>query len=473
MIFRKLRETNKALIIFIAITFVAAGAFVGITSFLGGKSGQNVSLGGTGMYADSTLLTVNGEKVLAREFFLVLENYYNYLHLLPTKEVMDLQNSIIFSLIERSVMGQEANRRGIKAKVTEEEILEVINEYLEDSNISLAELEKQLAAVGDSLKNAKSRVKEGLTERNLLLALEDSIKNEVNITAEDVINEYEKVKVSEIFIEHPENDDYDAYELASAAWQKVKQGLDIESIVNSNPSIIVSQDLGFFNRNSDYNPAIVKYAFNMEIGETSEIIATEDGYHILVVEDRIYAQGDEFEEAKKSVEEDLLALKQYQHFRNTIDDMAYGATVEIHNPALAGYYWYRKGNFQEAVKQLASVTKEISDNSVLIDILANAYFLTGNGDKAFKTFEDAIKAHSNDWELRLAYADFSGKLGDYDTAEEQLQIILEAESDNYDMMENLLPYINRLGSQKQINQIEEIIQLLEEELEAENLTSEE
>ncbi|NLB64826.1 MAG: tetratricopeptide repeat protein, partial [Fibrobacter sp.] len=179
------------------------------------------------------------------------------------------------------------------------------------------------------------------------------------------------------------------------------------------------------------------------------------------------AEGEEYLEAKEELAEELLALKQYNHFRDTLNNLSYGADVEIHNPALAGYFWYRRGEFAKSVKNLGPIAKDIGDNAVLLDILANAYFLTGDGKKALEVFEDAIKDSPTNWELRLAYADFTGKLGDYDTAEIHLQAVIDGAYDDYDEMVKLLPHIKRLGSREQITQVTNIVEEFEKEFETE------
>lgn len=469
MLFRKLRETNKILIIFIALTFVAAGLFVGITSLTGGKN-SNTMPGYDGLYADSKLLTVNGETVPAKDFFQVLQNYYDHLHLLPTEEVVDLQNGIVYYLIERTVMGQEAKRRGIKATVTEEEIQKIFDDYLEANNITMAEFEKQLVAVGDSLTKSRARVKEGLLEQNLLAAVENSIRDEVNITDEEIIREYEKVRAGEIFIEFS-NEDAESKEKLERARIRLVNGEDFASVAadftDDYNEEMWGKDLGLFTRDSELDPILIDYAFKTPAGQVTEIFTTEDGYHILKIEERSYAEGEEYLEAKEELAEELLALKQYNHFRDTLNNLSYGADVEIHNPALAGYFWYRRGEFAKSVKNLGPIAKDIGDNAVLLDILANAYFLTGDGKKALEVFEDAIKDSPTNWELRLAYADFTGKLGDYDTAEIHLQAVIDGAYDDYDEMVKLLPHIKRLGSREQITQVTNIVEEFEKEFETE------
>jgi len=65
-------------------------------------------------------------------------------------------------------------------------------------------------------------------------------------------------------------------------------------------------DLGYFERGK-MAPEFEEAAFALETGEISEIIKTDFGYHIIMLEDKKEAYTDKFEDVKESIKEGLLA----------------------------------------------------------------------------------------------------------------------------------------------------------------------
>ncbi len=73
-------------------------------------------------------------------------------------------------------------------------------------------------------------------------------------------------------------------------------------------------DLGYFNR-GDMVPEFDKIAFDLPLGQVSEPIKTQFGYHLILVEDRKEEGTDSLEEAKDEIVETLKKQKALEEFR--------------------------------------------------------------------------------------------------------------------------------------------------------------
>lgn len=76
-------------------------------------------------------------------------------------------------------------------------------------------------------------------------------------------------------------------------------------------------------------PAFEKAAFALKVGEISEPVQTQFGYHVITVTDRQEARTRPFEEVKDEIRESLVSA----YIEGLVDDLRKKATVEVKNPA--------------------------------------------------------------------------------------------------------------------------------------------
>ncbi len=461
MIFRKIRGRSKGLIIFIAFTFVAAAAFFGISTYISSRS-QRGPL--TGLSQQDTLISVNGEPIKAMEFLYIIEDYYSYLQLMPSSDVMELQNNIVLSLIQRALLLQEGHKRGIEAVVTDADVEEVIDMYLLENEISLDELVAQLRASGDSLANAKHRVREGLQERELIFAVEDFVKGNVEVTSEDIAKEYEEVAAQVIYISTFQEDEETAFDLAIEARDKLQAGENFETVAINYSDDFYGTDedsgLVFVKYDSYLEPQIIEAAFSLVKGEISEIITTRDGHYILKAEEITKAAGEEFEAAKPALEKEVLAKKGNAYFQEWMEELIESADVEIFDELLAGYYWYRLADYDKTIKNLTAAVKKNPRNFYLYDILGHAHYYKGNIQKATAVFADAIKEFPAETELRFSFIDFLYSTGDHTRMGKELETIIADNSEDLATMQTVLSYLHLTDSVENIKEVNSIIESL-------------
>jgi hypothetical protein len=87
-------------------------------------------------------------------------------------------------------------------------------------------------------------------------------------------------------------------------------------------------DLGFFQRKGDIEEPFAKAAFSMKVGEVSDIVQTEFGYHLLKVTERKEGKPSEFEKIKERVREFYI----YEMREEVLAQMRKVSKIEINVP---------------------------------------------------------------------------------------------------------------------------------------------
>ncbi len=227
-----------------------------------------------------------------------------------------IRERILDSLINEELLLQEADKLDITT--TKEEVdtqfdqmvkanggEENFNNFLEQSEVT------------------EESIREIIRRGIIVSEYQKHFFDSIQITDEDAIEYFEQnkdmyiqVKASHILVETEEeakeiinelNSGKDFAELAS------EKSIDQTAAVNSG-------DLGYFAK-GEMVPEFEKAAFSLAIGETSEPIQTDYGYHVLRVEDK----KETFEELKDEVFYDLEDIK----FNEKIQELRENADIDI------------------------------------------------------------------------------------------------------------------------------------------------
>lgn len=210
--------------------------------------------------------TVNGQDITSAE----LDKYYNL-------SVPDLMKSSISkatflekSMIPQKVLLQEAQKNGIL--VSDDEISQQLTQLAESAGMTkedfLARLDKQGIKEEDVLLLYKNKlVIDKLLDKALL--------SDAQIDLPDM------VKASHILVD---NED-----LAKALLAKIKSGASFEDLAMNNSMDSTAAnggDLGYFAQGSMV-PEFEDAAFALDVGQVSDVVKTEFGYHIIKVTDKL------------------------------------------------------------------------------------------------------------------------------------------------------------------------------------------
>lgn len=271
-----------------------------------------------------------------------------------------MRASILNSLVEQQVLVQAAQGRGIGVGRGD-----VRGEIRQRMDAELAAYQKQFGKRADvaearSRLTAKYRDEEALIRNQLIVArLQQAIQNQVKVSDQDLLDSYDEAKARHILIAtrkpgggKPLSEE-EARKKAELALAELKGGANFAELAKreSDDPGSASQggDLGWFRRGRMV-PEFDKAAFTLKPGETSGLVKTSYGYHVIQVEDRRRQLPKDFEKNKKKLRDDLLKQRQAQAWQAFGQDAREKAKISISDPELRGALAYAEQNYDQALK---------------------------------------------------------------------------------------------------------------------------
>lgn len=240
--------------------------------------------------SDTVVATVNGEKITK-------EDLYNYLVKANGSEALD-------SLVIEKIIQLEAEKEDIT--VADDEIESEINEMVEQFGGEEA-FNSALEYYGLSQEDLESDIKMNLYLEKLLTPVIEITEEEMETYFEenkDLFAQKEQVKASHILVEDEET--------ALDIKEKLDNGEDFAELAKEYSTDESNKDsggeLGYFGR-GEMVAEFEDKAFSMEIGEISEPVKTDYGYHIIKVEDKIEAKEANYEDSKEEIREAIFQQK--------------------------------------------------------------------------------------------------------------------------------------------------------------------
>jgi peptidyl-prolyl cis-trans isomerase C len=282
--------------------------------------------------ADSIAVTINGVDILESQIEIEVKSQLKRMakQVPPTfaeqykKQLRQqtLEKIIIEELLDQMVKAE-------KIVVTDEDVTNQLREVAsqQQPSLSLEDFKALIEAHGQSLDQVKQQIRKGLGYQKLMQA---QFADRMNVTEDDARKYYsenkkafetpKQVRASHILIK-PDTTDTgaDTNEAKAKAKAKaedlrrqIKSGAAFAELAKANsscPSSAKGGDLGFFGK-GQMVPAFEKAAFELNVGQVSDIVETQFGYHIIKVTDRKDAGVTTFEQAKDDLIASLKATKQ-------------------------------------------------------------------------------------------------------------------------------------------------------------------
>lgn len=271
--------------------------------------------------SDAAAVTVNGQKITVAQVQEELAKRIEAMKKrmpagqeIPESRVNQMHIRLTDSLVDQALVGQMAKEAGVN--VTDEQIMDQIKEIAGEKNQSLEDVEKEITTqFGMTMEDLKGQIRSQMLAEELV-----DKKAEVTVTEADAQKFYddnpqyfenaEQVKASHILCGKRgiTEEEYPA-ELEKITSAKARLGAgeafeDVAKDVSTCPSSAQGGDLGFFGR-GQMDPAFEKAAFELEVGQTSDIVKTSFGYHIIKVADKKEAGKTPFAEVKDKITEYL------------------------------------------------------------------------------------------------------------------------------------------------------------------------
>jgi peptidyl-prolyl cis-trans isomerase C len=247
-----------------------------------------------------------------------------------------IRGQALESMIVEQLLTEQIKKAGID--ITEKDVNDKLNEIVaaQPGGMTMESFKTMLAAQGQSFDVVKGQIKKTLGYEKLLGAIEVNdaeAKAFYNENKED-FNTPEQVKASHILIKVAPTATPEEKAAAKAKidglLKQVKAGGDFAALAKENsdcPSKAKGGDLGFFDRSSMVKE-FADAAFAMKVGQVSNVVETQFGYHIIKVTDRKEGGLTPFDKAKADIVKSFQDKKKSELFKQLIEKVKAGANIE-------------------------------------------------------------------------------------------------------------------------------------------------
>ena len=249
-----------------------------------------------------------------------------------TQEVF---RKVLDRIIEEKLLEQEAKKSGIK--VTSKEIEGAVEEVKQKNKIGQEELEKALAAEGYTLEAFKKDLEKRILRSKFV---HSSVKVEPK-AGEKALAEFFQKNANQYRVNESYRPAHILFLIPQEATpeqirgirkksqrvlEKIREGADFAKMALEYSEDTSSRkeggDLGYFKK-GELLPALEREAMKLQVGEVSDPIRTEVGFHILKLLDRKGGEPPPLEEIKEKVEADYYENefeKAYQQFLSKLKE---------------------------------------------------------------------------------------------------------------------------------------------------------
>ena len=257
---------------------------------------------------------------------------------IPDAQMPKIQNSVLDSLIVGELLFQESKKKGIEVKPeTVTEKLTAVKQRFP----SEAEFKKALEENKLTESKIKADIKRDMAIQQLI---DKEVDQKVQITDEEnktfydtnpqLFQQPERVKASHILIKvdegAPEEKKAEARKKIKEVQQKVQKGEDFAELAKTyseGPSAPKGGDLDFFGRGQMVKP-FEDAAFSMKPNETSDIVETKFGYHLIKVVDKQPAKKIAYADVKDRIDKHLKDQKLRAERQLYVDKLKNDAKIE-------------------------------------------------------------------------------------------------------------------------------------------------
>lgn len=183
--FEKLRSYSKIIVYIVVVAFALGGGFMGYGAFTGGDSpAEREDM--------NVLAEVDGQEITRQRYNEVLQNYAQQTANFTRAQMLPFRLSVLNSIIEETLLIEEAEARGLEPQVSPEEIDEVIDNILEQNNMEMEELEEILSQQNITLSQFQDNIRRSLRQQKLMEDVVEDIQAEAEVSEDEVEARFEE-----------------------------------------------------------------------------------------------------------------------------------------------------------------------------------------------------------------------------------------------------------------------------------------
>ncbi len=265
--------------------------------------------------SNKILATVNGENINQKDVNLILTRFGNQI---SEEQLPAITKQILDGLITQKLIMQFIRDNKIEpAKATIDAELNKVREEIK-SNPSLANqtLEQVLESHGSSIDDLKKDITISLSLEKYLGKELDDQKLKAHFEQNKAAYDETEIKASHVLVDtrtmKTDEELAQAKDKINKARAEVVAGKDFADIAKQYsdcPSKEKGGDLGFFKRKGQMVEPFAAAAFALKVGQVSDPVKTNFGYHIIKVTEIKQGKDVKFDDIKQSVKQDILQEK--------------------------------------------------------------------------------------------------------------------------------------------------------------------
>lgn len=274
--------------------------------------------------------TVNGEKVSRKDF----DRRINVIRRMNQEVTRSTEIMVVKQLAMKVLLKQFVKEQNID--VSDNDVqgeVEKIRYFLKSNqNNSEKPLEEILEAQGSSISELEDEVRRTLALSKYLDKVVSDDEKRSYFDANKSAFNGEKVKASHILIDTTKLETDAELEKARQKIEEIKKEIDngadfaeMARKYSTCPSAESGGDIGFFQRKGSIVEEFAIVAFSMEVGEISEPVETQFGYHIIKVTDKEEGKDINYEDVADMVDFVYIQIKTETLLKDLFDK----AEVEI------------------------------------------------------------------------------------------------------------------------------------------------
>lgn len=274
--------------------------------------------------------TVNGEKISRKDF----DRRINVIRRMNQEVTRSTEMMVVNQLAMKVLLKQFVKEQNID--VSDNEVqgeVEKIKYFLKaNQNNSEKPLEEILEAQGSSISELEDEVRRTLALSKYLDTVVSDDEKRSYFDANKSAFNGEKVKASHILIDTTKLETDAELEKARQKIEEIKKEIDngadfaeMAGKYSTCPSAESGGDIGFFQRKGSIVEEFAIVAFSMEVGEISEPVETQFGYHIIKVTDKEEGKDTNYEDVADMVDFVYIQIKTETLLKDLFDK----AEVEI------------------------------------------------------------------------------------------------------------------------------------------------
>lgn len=242
-------------------------------------------------HQNEVIATVNGKKITQADLANRLETYGNA----DAETLNTIKQEILDQLITDILLEEFMDKQGlvVAPEEIEREVDQVRGNITGNQKDSGQSLEKVLASIGSNMGEFKRSIKHSLAlEKYFNNKLDDRTLEKYFDGNKNLFNG-ESVKVSHILIDtrsmKTQEEVSSALEQMKGIKREIDRGAAFEEMAkkySSCPSALNGGDLGFIQRKGNLAKSFLDTAFSLRVGQISEPVQTEYGYHLIKVTEK-------------------------------------------------------------------------------------------------------------------------------------------------------------------------------------------